>query len=250
MELFYSDNIAAGRLILSGEDSLHCVKVLRHRAGDTINVMDGKGTMYVCRLDDACANAAAAQILESFPRWGAHPYNLTMAVCPTKNNDRYEWFVEKATEMGVDRIVPVIGERSERKVFKTERAGKIALSASKQSLKAAVPGIAQPVSVRDFILSGCESSVQGGLKLIAYCFEDPALLRRSISEALEEYYGSLPSGTIPQITVLIGPEGDFSPAEASLALESGFVPVHLGASRLRTETAAVGAVAAVYFSKI
>ena len=173
-------------------------------------------------------------MLETFPEWGSHPYRLTVACCPTKNNERFEWFVEKATEVGVDRIVPVIGERSERKVYKTDRAARIALSATKQSLKARIPVIDEPLSVRSFIDS-CKDSP--AVKLIAYCFEDENHPRRSIKDAL--------SGK--EIVILIGPEGDFSPEEARHALDAGFIPVHLGSSRLRTETAAVTAAEAVYF---
>ena len=233
MELFYACE-ADGRVCrLDAEESGHCVRVLRHRSGDEIHVIDGLGTMYRCRLDDDNPKGAEASVLEAFPGWGGHPYHLTVACCPTKNNDRYEWFVEKATEVGVDRIVPVIGERSERKIYKTDRAARIALSATKQSLKASIPEIAEPLSVRDFILQP-----GAGLRIIAYCFEGDTR-RISIQEALRAYDGD-------DVTVLIGPEGDFSPEEARLAIDHGFIPVHLGASRLRTETAAVLSATAVY----
>ena len=163
-----------------------------------------------------------------------------MAVCPTKNNDRFEWFVEKATELGVDVISPVIGERSERKVFKTERSRKIALSAMKQSLKAKLPMVEEPVSVRDFIMGHSDDSE---VRMICYCFEGEAE-RRSIEDVLRE----IPADS--RITVLIGPEGDFSPEEARLAVGNGFFPVHLGPSRLRTETAAVTAVTACYLRSL
>ena len=235
MELFFSDDIIDGRVRLDAEESTHCVRVLRHRAGDEISVIDGRGTLYRCVLDVADARGAEAGVVEAVPGFGAHPYRLTMAVCPTKNIDRYEWFVEKATEIGVDVIAPVIGERSERRVLKTERLKRIALSAAKQSLKAAVPQIAEPVSVRDFIAA----APAGALKLICYCFDDVS--RQLISSVLQ------PEGERP-LMILIGPEGDFSPEEAALARENGWIPVSLGESRLRTETAAVVAVTAVYLS--
>ena len=244
MELFYAYDSDGRFCRLDSDESGHCVRVLRHRAGDEIHVIDGLGTMYRCRLTDDSPKGAEAEVLEAFPGWGGHPYRLTVACCPTKNNDRFEWFVEKATEIGVDRIVPTIGERSERKVYKTDRALRIALSATKQSLKARIPEIAEPVSVKDFILSEISPLASHGrndsapLKLIAYCFEGDTQ-RISIQEALKAYDGN-------DITVLIGPEGDFSPEEARLAVEHGYIPVHLGASRLRTETAAVVAAAAVY----
>ena len=234
MELFYAYEADGSLCRLDAEESGHCVRVLRHRAGDEIHVIDGAGTLYRCRLSDDNPKGAEAQVLEAVPGWGGHPYRLTIGCCPTKNNDRFEWFVEKAVEVGVDRIVPLIGERSERKVYKTDRAARIALSATKQSLKARLPEIDEPLSVKDFL----RNDRQEGLKLIAYCFEGDTK-RISIQEALEAYDGN-------DITVLIGPEGDFSPEEARLALEKGYQPVHLGSSRLRTETAAVVAATAVY----
>ncbi len=235
MELFYSQDIDAGVCRLDGEESGHCARVLRHRCGDEINVIDGLGTMYECRICDDNPRAVVAQVLKANHGWGSHPYRLSMAVCPTKNADRYEWFAEKATEVGVDCIVPVIGERSERKVFKTDRLRRILVSAAKQSLKAAVPEVAEPLSVRDSI-KGCDAPV----KLIAYCFEGERP-RQGVTEAL-----AASAETGGDIAILIGPEGDFSPGEAALALEHGFVPIHLGPSRLRTETAALTAATAVY----
>ena len=238
MEIFYAYE-ADGRFCrMDADESGHCVRVLRHRAGDEIHVIDGLGTMYKCRLVDDNPKGAEAEVLEAFPGWGGHPYRLTVGCCPTKNNDRFEWFVEKATEVGVDRIVPLIGDRSERKVYKTDRALRIALSATKQSLKARIPQIDEPISVKDFLSQS--DPAENSLKLIAYCFEGDTK-RVSIQEALRAYDGQ-------DVTVLIGPEGDFSPEEARLAVEKGYIPVHLGASRLRTETAAVVAATAVYLS--
>lgn len=235
MELFYSRNISGNSLTLGSEESIHCVKVLRKHAGDPIDVIDGLGNLYHCRLTEASSHGAAAEILGCESAWGGHPYRLTMAVCPTKNNERYEWFAEKAVEMGVDEIVPVIGEHSQRRAFKTDRLERIIVSAAKQSLKAAFPQVLQPISVHDFIASAPANTT----KLIAYCFDGPKV---SIREALAE--------RPRDIIILIGPEGDFSPAEAAFAMEKGFRPVHLGPSRLRTETAAVSAVAAVYLNFI
>ena len=266
MEIFYSDDIAGGICRLDKDESAHCIKVLRHRCGDEISVIDGCGHLYRCRISSDSAKGTEAVVLSSEENWGSHPYRLHMAVCPTKNNDRYEWFAEKACEIGVDEISPVIGEHSERRIFKTSRIEKILVSAAKQSLKGAVPTVNEPVSVKEFILAhgaaahagasevttGSEDIAQsqsgdtalqasdGTLRLIAYCFEDEQIPRRSIKDVLAGYEGS-------EIVVLIGPEGDFSPAEARMALEAGFIPVHLGASRLRTETAAVTAVEAAYF---
>ena len=237
MELFYAYEVNGRFCRLDAEESSHCVRVLRHRAGDEVDVIDGQGTLFHCRLTQDSPKGAEAEILSQQADWGAHPYRLTLGCCPTKNNDRFEWFVEKATELGVDRIVPLIGEHSERKVYKTERALRIALSATKQSLKARIPEIAEPLSVKDFLCHSERS--EESLQLIAYCFEDETHPRQSIRQVLE-------SSSARDITILIGPEGDFSPEEAQLAIGRGYVPVHLGASRLRTETAAVTAVEAVY----
>ena len=237
MELFYAHSIEGETCFLDADESVHCVKVLRHRCGDDVDIIDGQGTLYHCTLTLDSPKGAQAKILSQENNWGGHPYKLTIGCCPTKNNDRFEWFVEKATELGVDRIVPLIGEHSERKVYKTERAERIALSATKQSLKARIPVIAEPVTVRSFVADAPQDDKT--LKLIAYCFEDEQHPRRSIMEALKEYKGN-------DITVLIGPEGDFSQEEAAAALKAGYIPVHLGPSRLRTETAAVTAVESVY----
>lgn len=237
MEIFYSDSVNSSSCHIPQEESVHLVRVLRHREGDRICVIDGFGNMYKCVLVSASVKGSEAEIEEVVPGWGGHPYTLSLAVCPTKNMDRYEWFAEKATEIGVDRIIPLVGERSERRVMKTERLKKILLSAAKQSLKAKIPDISEPVGAVSFIKS--LKPAKDKLRLIAYCFEGEKE-RVSIKAALNNYNGN-------DITVMIGPEGDFSPEEVTAAVSSGFVPVHLGESRLRTETAALTAVEAVYF---
>lgn len=239
MEIFWTEDIAGGICRLGEEESAHCVRVLRHRAGDRVNIIDGHGTMYECTLVVDSPKGAEARIEQAHQNWGGHPYDLTMAVCPTKNIDRYEWFAEKATEFGVDIIVPVIGEHSERKILKPERMNRILLSATKQSLKASIPVLSDTTSVREFI----ESTVgTEALKLIAYCFED-GQERHSIREVLEK-------NDAKEVIVLIGPEGDFSREEADAAVSAGYVPVHIGESRLRTETAALASVSMVYYRNL
>lgn len=238
MELFYSRDIEGGICCLDQDESGHCIKVLRHRSGDEISVINGCGTLYRCRITADSPKRVEAMVLDYVENWGGHPYRLHLAVCPTKNNDRFEWFAEKACEIGFDVLSPVFGDHSERKVLKTSRVEKILVSAAKQSLKAAVPQVNDPVSVNEFIKEASEDSES--LKLIAYCFEDERVPRRSIKEVLNSFEGT-------DITVMIGPEGDFSRAEAEAALAAGFIPVHLGESRLRTETAALTAAASVYF---
>ena len=238
MELFYSRDIEGGICRLDQDESGHCIKVLRHRSGDEISVIDGCGTLHRCRITSDSPKGVEAIILDSEEGWGGHPYHLHMAVCPTKNNDRFEWFAEKTCEIGFDVLSPVFGDHSERKVLKTARVEKILVSAAKQSLKAAIPVVNEPVSVKEFIKEAAGDDKS--LKLIAYCFEDERAPRRSLKEVLNAFEGT-------DITVMIGPEGDFSRAEAEAALEAGFIPVHLGESRLRTETAALTAAASVYF---
>lgn len=239
MEIFWTEDIAGGICRLGEEESAHCVRVLRHRAGDRINVIDGHGTMYECTLVTDSPKGAEARIDQVHQNWGGHPYDLTMAVCPTKNIDRYEWFAEKATEFGVDRIVPVIGEHSERKILKPERMNRILLSAAKQSLKASIPELSDTISVRDFIEGTAGTDA---LKMIAYCFAD-GQERHSIREVLE-------NNDAKEVIVLIGPEGDFSREEADAAVAAGYVPVHIGESRLRTETAALASVSMVYYRNL
>ena len=266
MELFYAYKVSDGFAFLDAEESGHCVRVLRHRVGDAVEVIDGSGSLLHCELSDASPKEAVARVVSETPGWGSHPYHLTMAVCPTKNIDRYEWFVEKATELVVDEIVPVIGDHSERRVVRVDRLRKIAVAGAKQSLKGAVPIVSDVVSVNDFIGGST------GIKLIAYCSDDVAA-RGSIMDILAAAAKSSAAGKgqVPapekrgagylhspadrlapaaaaSVTVLIGPEGDFSQEEVRAALDAGFVPVHLGPSRLRTETAALTAVEAVYFT--
>ena len=244
MELFYSCEISGGICCLDKDESGHCAKVLRHAVGDTINVIDGCGSLYTCKILE-CGKKVVCSVEQVQENFGAHGYNLTMAVCPTKNIDRYEWFLEKATEMGVDVIAPVIGEHSERRIIKPERLEKILVSAAKQSLKGAIPVLQEAVSVKQFIKEHAEVP---GVKLIAYCGEqEKVTLAEAVKEAVGMAAGNNDFSGKPALAILIGPEGDFSPAEVDAAIAAGFRPLTLGNSRLRTETAAVAAVAGVYF---
>ena len=277
MEIFFAYRIDDGFAFLDAEESAHCVRVLRHRAGDEIAVIArpiaqaaGKGrdipaALYRCVITDESPKGVVARVESVCKGWGSHPYYLRMAVCPTKNIDRYEWFVEKAVELGVDEIIPLIGEHSERRVVRVDRLQKIAVSAAKQSLKGRVPIVAEPVSVLDFIAASsqgkadCSGSCPNKeIRLIAYCSDDVAP-RGSIIDALAEAFPSeagkgqvcAPAVATPPragVTVLIGPEGDFSKEEVTAAIAAGYESVHLGPSRLRTETAAITAVEAVYLT--
>ncbi len=236
MELFYTANISGDRAVLDSEESAHCIKVLRHREGDRISVIDGSGSLLDCRIEKCGRQETILEIMGREENFGGHDYDLEMAVAPTKNMERYEWFMEKATEIGVDSIVPVICDRSERRAVKEERGGRLLLSAAKQSLKGRVPGLSGCVPVLDYI-SSCDS---GRLRLIACCSEAAGAEKCSVAQAVES------SGGKKAISILIGPEGDFSPQEVEAALSHGFMPVHLGRSRLRTETAAVVACCSIY----
>lgn len=208
---------------LPAEESGHAIRVLRRRVGDEIEVVDGKGHLFRCRLVTDDAKGATVEIVESTELnkiW--KPY-ITVAVAPTKNNDRMEWLVEKLTEIGVDRIVPLRCEHSERKDIKTARLVKIAVSAMKQSLKAILPVIEETTPFNEFIKE--QSTAE---KFIGYC--DANTERRLLAKAYTP--GS-------DVTILIGPEGDFSPEEVRKSIEAGYIPVTMGDNRLRTETAAL-----------
>lgn len=221
---------------LPADEAAHCVRVLRHGRGDVIEVVDGRGGAFSCRIADIGRRGEVAlDILERReepPHWRG---SLTLAIAPTKNADRMEWLVEKAVEMGVDRIVLLRCEHSERKVQKTDRLLRVMVSAMKQSLKAVLPRLEGPVPFGDFI-----ASLKGddALKLIAHC--DDSGPRVDIAGVLVAHDRGA------DVVVLIGPEGDFSPAEIAEALQAGFRPVTLGRSRLRTETAALFALAALH----
>lgn len=225
---FYAPDIAENA-VLPEVESGHAVRVLRHRPGDLLEVVDGKGHLYSCRLlsSDARNAAVAIEDCADLPKVWAPA--VTLAVAPTKNMDRMEWLVEKLVEIGIDRIVPLRCERSERRELKPERLIKIAVSAMKQSLKAVLPVLEAttplPVFLRGLPEAGADQ------RFVAWCDENSPrqLLARACAPGCDT-------------TILIGPEGDFSPAEVQASLEKGFQPVSLGDNRLRTETAALVAV--------
>lgn len=222
---FYAPDIEQ-TLSLPESDSQHCVRVLRRRPGDIIEVIDGRGNAFTCRLVDAHSKHASVEIVEKRNQPLPWSYNITIAVAPTKLMDRMEWMVEKLVELGVNRIVPLLCDHSERKEIKTERLEKIAVSAMKQSLKATMPIIDPMTSIKEFVASvGSDSA-----KFVAYC--DKSIDRVLLSRSCEQNRDTI---------VLIGPEGDFSPSEIKMLLANGFKPVSLGDCRLRTETAAVNA---------
>lgn len=229
MQLFYAPDIVPPLHTLSEEESKHCVRVLRLGCGDTLHITDGRGNLFCCEVTDDNPKRCTVRVVETRTRWEELPYSLTMAVAPTKNADRYEWFLEKATEVGVGAIIPLESEHSERRVFKPERAGKVITAAMKQSLKAYRPELHPLTSFRDAVAMPFE-----GRKLIAHCA--PALA----PEGKAYLPATLRKGEA--VLILIGPEGDFSADEIALARAQGFEEITLGTQRLRTETAAVTAV--------
>lgn len=226
MQLFFAENIESDIYTLSEEESRHCVKVLRMGVGDTLSITDGNGTLYHCRIMEANPKGCVVDTVERLKEYGKRPFSLHVAVAPTKNTARMEWFVEKAVEMGVDIITPIICDHSERCSMKSERLKKIAVSAMKQSLKAYLPLINEPTSIDRII-----NMPATGQRFIAYCDGE-------IRTPLRNAYN--PGN---DATILIGPEGDFSSDEVCAALHNGFIPVTLGECRLRTETAALAATA-------
>jgi 16S rRNA (uracil1498-N3)-methyltransferase len=231
MQLFYNPELTEHTqdFFFSKEESRHIAKVLRKKEGDTLSISNGKGWLFTAQITIADIKKCAATIIDKV-YFETHNYKLHLAVAPTKMNDRYEWFLEKATEIGIDSITPIICDHSERKVIKTERFEKIIQSAMKQSLQYHLPQLNPAISFTQFM----QQKHTGDL-YIAHCEE---LDKRSLKSQLQSH---------TDITILIGPEGDFSVKEIQLALEKGYSPVTLGNTRLRTETAAIVACHSVAF---
>ena len=231
MQLFYNPEISADVPVFSfdREESRHIVKVLRKTNGDNVFVTNGKGSVFKTEIASAAEHKCTVRIVEV--QTAAKPlYELHLAVAPTKMIDRFEWFLEKATEIGATRITPLICDRSERKSLKTDRLHKIVQSAMKQSLRSWLPVLDEPIDFKDFI-----GQKINGIRVIAHCEQEG---RKSLKSIL-----------LPQtdVTILIGPEGDFTGKEIRLALEAGYIAATLGQNRLRTETAAIAACHAVTF---
>lgn len=231
MQLFYNASINESTETFSfdKEESKHIIKVLRKKDGDILFVTNGLGFLFKTEIILASDSKCTVQMI-SFDKAPTPNFKLHLAVAPTKMNDRYEWFLEKATEIGIHEITPIICDRSERKVINKERFEKILLSAMKQSNELFLPKLNPAISFKEFV-----KQKNKGLQLIAHCEETDKKTLKSI----------LQSNT--DVTVLIGPEGDFSEKEITLALDQNYVPVSLGNTRLRTETAAVVACHSVVF---
>ncbi len=231
MQLFYSPDIPedSNTFSFSREESKHIVKVLRKSVGDTLYITNGNGILFTAEIEFISNNKCTAKIV-SKEKQDKRNYNLHLAVAPTKMNERYEWFLEKAAEIGIDTVTPIICDHSERKVIKKERFERILQSAMKQSLNCYLPKLNDAISFKDFI----NQEIKGQL-FIAHC-EDTD--RKSLKNELKAK---------TDVTILIGPEGDFSVKEIEMALKHNFIPVTLGTTRLRTETAAIVACHSVAF---
>lgn len=224
MLLFYTPDIQPHHkaFVLSEEESKHAIRVLRLAVGGQIHLVDGRGGLYTATIVDAHPKRTVLEIIAVHLDFERRPYHLHIAIAPTKNIDRVEWFLEKATEIGIDEITPIICERSERKEVKIERLNKVMVAAMKQSLKAYLPKLNEAISYNSFL-----NQELGGHKLIAHCGDgDKTYINQTI----------LPTN---HCLVLIGPEGDFSTSEIGKAESKGFQSITLGDARLRTETAAL-----------
>ncbi len=232
MQLFYNPDInsTTKQVIFDKTESRHIVRVLRKKESNNIYITNGLGQLFTSEIINANDKKCLVQITEINDFKKPWNYYLHIAIAPTKLNDRFEWFLEKATEIGIDEITPIICDHSERKIIKMDRMDKIIHSAAKQSLKYHFPKLNEPITYSQFLKSNFE-----GQLYIAHCEETE---KKSLKSELSPHLNT---------TILIGPEGDFSPKEIQQSLEHNFIPVSLGASRLRTETAGLVAVHSVAF---
>ncbi|MBY0541957.1 MAG: 16S rRNA (uracil(1498)-N(3))-methyltransferase [Sphingobacteriaceae bacterium] len=224
MHVFYTPDINSNNYTLNEEESKHCSKVLRLGVGDVVHLIDGRGGLYKAQINEASKKHVQLLVIEHQKEYGKRNHHLHIAIAPTKNIDRLEWFLEKATEIGIDEFTPIICDRSERKIIKEERLEKVITSAVKQSLTAYHPQLNKAISFADFITKNKETE-----KFIAHCMDGAKPYINQIVNIHQSYL------------ILIGPEGDFTPAELNVALQNGYKPVTLGNTRLRTETAALAA---------
>jgi len=230
MNIFYSTGTEGDNLLLDAQESHHCVKVLRTREGERVYAVDGLGGFYEATLIEANAKKCILNIESEKKNYNPLPYELHIGIAPTKSIDRFEWFLEKATEIGVSSITPLLCERSERKIIRPDRLEKVVVSAMKQSMKAFKPVIHPLMSYSEWLGRDNADS-----RFIAHCAEGnkEKLWKMGLSDS---------------ISISIGPEGDFSKEEVELAKADGLTEVSLGDYRLRTETAGIVACSSVYFN--
>ncbi len=234
MQLFYNEtlNEKSRELSFDRTESRHIVKVLRKREGDTLHITNGKNLLFKAIVASTNSNKCQASIVEIIQQEKKRDYIVQVAIAPTKNNSRFEWFLEKATEIGIDTVSPIICDHSERKLIKLERMQKVIQTAMKQSLQFGLPNLYPQSSFKDFITKK---------------FDGQVFIAQSESETkvtpIKSLKASLKQAT--NVCILIGPEGGFSQSEIELALQYNFIPVSLGTTRLRTETAGIVAVSTI-----
>jgi 16S rRNA (uracil1498-N3)-methyltransferase len=231
MQVFYAPDITDEYYTLDERESRHTVRVLRMSEGSEIKLIDGKGNLYEGIISESDQRACKIRIINIIKGFEKRDYRFHIAISPLKNPERFEWFVEKSVEIGIDEITPLICRNTEKQGLKTERLDNIIISAMKQSLKASSTKLNAACSFNDFV-----SSSHSGILMIAHCNNNDK--RKGIGEVCLKGNDAL---------ILIGPEGDFSEEEISKAGSFGYIPVHLGKSRLRTETAGVAACHSIYF---
>lgn len=230
MNIFYASVLDHNLLVLDEQESRHCVKVLRTKIGEKVHAVDGIGGFYEAELLEDDHRKCVLSVLSRSEDFHPLPYDLHIGIAPTKSIDRFEWFLEKATEIGISSITPLLCERSERKVLRLDRLEKVIISAMKQSMKAHKPVLNQPAALKEWLKQDDAET-----RLIAHCDEGSKenLWQMKLSESVK---------------LAIGPEGDFSRSEIDLAAGNGFSAVSLSSYRLRTETAGIIACSAVYFN--
>jgi 16S rRNA (uracil1498-N3)-methyltransferase len=222
MHIFYTPDISGNTYTLDETESKHCIRVLRLDKGEEITLVDGRGGYLIAEITDPNPKRCSVCVVRSEQEFGRTNFQVHIAIAPTKNIERLEWFLEKTTEIGISRVIPLLCQHSERKEIKPERLEKVMVSAMKQSLKAYLPQLDELTKFSDLIHQPFD-----GHKFIAHCEEQHRDLLQNLILPNQNYL------------ILIGPEGDFSPDEIQAAIQSGFKPVSLGNSRLRTETAGV-----------
>jgi 16S rRNA (uracil1498-N3)-methyltransferase len=231
MQIFYVPDINGNICVLDPNESKHSIRVLRMAKGDKLRIVDGKGSLYEGIIIDPDPAGCKVKITSVTSDFEKRNYHLNIAISPVKNPERFEWFVEKSVEIGIDEITPLICRNTEKPGIKRDRLNNIIVSAMKQSVKAFRPVLNEAFEFNDFVKSDIR-----GIRMIAHC--NPAIKRYKMDQVYEKDRDAV---------ILIGPEGDFSEEEINLALEKGFKPVDFGSSRLRTETAGIAACHSVYF---
>ncbi len=231
MQIFYAPDISGDLYTLDEKESKHCIRVLRMTSGSRVRLIDGKGSLYEAVITNPDPRRCSLSVTGVTRQFETRNYRLHIAISPLKNYERFEWFIEKSVEIGIDEITPLIGENTEKPGIKKERANNLIISAMKQSLKSTLTVLNEPCPFNEFI-----KSPHPGKRMIAHCNSD--YTRNKIGDIY---------GKGDEAVVLIGPEGDFSEGEIKAAAGAGYIPVHLGNSRLRSETAGIAACYSVYY---